>query len=361
MSTVPVQDTPSEQQQLADALAVDLGKTPMTIPDDDPDMIELRAAQAALAALENPPAPAMEEPVSPAAPVAEEPIQVATPPAPTAEHPAKGVTIPKGRLDQALEQREQALREAAYWKGVAEARATQTPTVATTPVPSVKTPEERLAEIDAKRLDLAGQFDDGALTARQWKEQETALDREARALISNTAKPAPVHQGSEDLYLDELTAGLEAKHPYAKEIPIDDPAWPFIRQRAALNLQAQGVRLIVKPDGFYDARSEFAVRKAMAEMTDTLGPALTGKTLTVPGAQPPAAPAAPTPPAGPSAAAQARAQKLALAASLPPDVSTLGHAEGGIASVTAADITRMSDDEIMALPAAVRAKFLNSA
>jgi hypothetical protein len=366
MSTATLDATLAAAQVLEGdpANPVNPDAAPAPVLDEDVDAIALREAQQELEAEKAPAAPPNPEtPASPAPAAAAEPAPGQQPVEPNlAAAPKDQPMIPKARLDEKI-------MEAAHWKGVAEGllaaqkAATTQPAAEPTPAaPPVKTPEQRLADIDARKVDLAKQFDAGAIDAAAWKEQEIALDREARSLLLEAAKPttAPAQTPGEDLYLDELTAKLEDDHPYTKLIPASDRAtWNFIEQKAVATLAEQGVTLAPRADGTLDARSAYALRKTMAELTDTLGPALTGKTLPAAAAQAPGAQPQ-TPPAGPSATAQARADKLALAANHPPDVSALGRAQGGTATVTDADISQMSDEEIAALPSAVRARFLQT-
>jgi hypothetical protein len=111
------------------------------------------------------------------------------------------------------------------------------------------------------------------------------------------------------------------------------------------------------------ASATYELRKEMAELADTLGPALVGakaqaKGITLPGQQPstPQTPAAP-PPKSPQALALE--SKLALAAGAPPNIGAMTGATGDHpGAVSDAQIEAMSEDEIANLPDATRKRLL---
>lgn len=312
---------------------------PAGIPDDDPDAIALAQARAEIEAeAGNTPAPKpVEQPPADQVAAAQEVKPEQTAPAPKPDQGKRGgPMIPKERFDEVRQQ-------AAYWKGVAEGRASNQPQTEAAPVEQAK-PADPLAEIEAKRLALADRFDAGEIGMKQYAQESGALDREVIRIAAETAKAAvPQQQPADDLFLDQITADLEAKHPYATMITAPED-WAFIEAKAAAALKEAGVRLDQGP------RSDLALRQKMAELTDVYGPTLTGKTLQpqpqqpVPNGQKP----------GLSPSAQAHKDKLELAARMPPDVSSLGATGAGKGEVTEADIERMTEEEIAALPRSIR-------
>ncbi len=229
-----------------------------------------------------------------------------------------------------------------------------------------KTPQQRRAEIDAAKIGLAERFDNGEISAKQWKEQETGLEQEARTLLARSAAPAPAPAPqpaeSSDLYLDRVTAELEEAHPYTLLIPADHWAWEGIEKEARQSLLKDGVRL------GNDARSALAVRERMAVLTDRYGPGMTGvasasaqaeaarRTGRQPSTQTP--PAAGARPAPPRPRAPAPAGQPARAARPPPDLTAARGGSNSLADLSDAQIAQMSDEDITALPESVRRRHL---
>ena len=275
--------------------------------------------------------------------------------------------IPKTRFDEAVGQErartEEAMRAASYWKGVSDASGQKgsAPGQPEGPdQPEQKTPETVIAEERAKLAELATKYDDGDISTADFEKERAEIDdriweaRRSQITPEPKEEPAKVEPG-EDLYLDQLTAELEGKHPFTREIPDNDPRWNTLQQEALRALESEGVLL---PPG---DRGKFVLRQRMAELTDHYGPLWTGKTLedlkgetsdseeTPSGDEKPAM----------SPEAQARADKLALADNHPPDTSKVG-SSGDSETVTDAAIEAMSDDQIAALPESERRRILPS-
>lgn len=326
----------------------------------DPDEIELREA---LAAVKTEEAAAQTQPADPAAQPAQQPqpqaSQAQARPAPT---------IPKARFDEMVDKANKAAQEAAYYKGVAEARAAaQQPAQPQQPQRQQATPEQQLAEI-ARRTDaLAKQFDDGQISMTDFKRAERQLAqyehgiREALlvAKVRPPQQPAPApQQGNDELYLETLTADLERQHPW---VAMFDQAgtksdWTLLRERAIENLTAQGIDASGNSAlGIYNRRQE------MARLADELGPALVAaraqaKGITLPGQQPAAAGAQPQQrPLSPQA--QARQAKLQQAANAPPNLASLVGTTG-LQGFTPSQVEALTEDEFDKLPRATISKIL---
>ncbi|HKJ94548.1 MAG TPA: hypothetical protein VKA32_02835 [Gammaproteobacteria bacterium] len=279
----------------------------------------------------------------------------------------QSVMIPKARFDEVNTDRDRKAQEASYWRGVAEAsmrhqqgsqQAGQQQTQQQEP-----TPDEVIADAKAQMRTLAQKFDDGEITAVEWEQQRSAYeDRidEARFAAhqpqqgqQQQTQQQPQKQ-QDDLYLEQLTVNLEQEHPYTTRIK-DDADWAFLRDKAVNELRDEGTQLTS------DTRGVYTLRKRMAELTDRYGPILTGENLDQQkqgGSQ--------QQPAGDgqgkahlSEQAQQRSDKLDLQGQHPPDTRNMG-SPGDRTEITDADINSMSDDEIAALPASVRSKFLDN-
>jgi len=326
-----------------------------------PDEIELQEATAALKAEEDAAKGELKTEIKP---------EGTTPPAsvdPTAKPVVEAKPadmIPKARFDDVNNAKNEAERQAAYWRGQAEARSQAQPTVAQQPPPVVETPEQKIAAIRTERSALAKKFDDGELTASEWDAQRLALEdkettvREAAMLerlrpAAQPPAPAPTPAG-ESLTLSDHTARLETAHPYVSLID-NDADFEFLKSRAAADLIAQGkLGQSGVPVGEIQI---YEMRKRVAELSDQFGPAMTGKTLAEVTGQPQTPPVQ-TPPAL-SPEAQARASKLNLQATLPPDITAMTGTPGAPSGeVSDAQLENMSDEDIGKLPVGVRNKLL---
>jgi hypothetical protein len=359
--TVPTTGNHSEsvQTEPQPGLEVrDVVKAP--IEADDPDAIELAEARALAereanagdgkadeADTKNQPAPA-------ATPAAAKPEAPAQAPAakPEAAKPAgqqDQPMIPKARLDEVLKKQSDLERRNAFLEGALSAQGQLKSGEAAPAAP--EPPKRTLDHIDADKVSLAKQFDEGKLSATEWQEKLVELDREARALSA----PAPTanQQAGDDLFLEHLTDQLEQKHPYSKLIE-EDSHWQFLETEAMRQLAAEGVRI------GKSATDTFILRQRMAQLTDVYGPTMTGKSIQKKSAGPAATTTTPPNPA-PAKSAAARAEKLDMAARHPADINQLGGSSTNDAGeISEAAILTMSDEEIAALPEATKRRILKS-
>lgn len=381
MADTPVLTTPSEQTPLTPTLTPTTAADPVVELDvDEQNLADLRKAETDAAAG----AAATVDPSKTGAGTAADAAAAlpgaagaaaaaggAAPAAPAAE---ATITVPKARLDAVLAARDRANQENAFLKGQIDVLARQ-PAPSATPAPApaapAKTQKEQLSDIDAAKVKLAERFDAGEISAKEWKQQETVLDAQGRELLIQAQAPAraPQQPAQDDqLYLENLTAQLEDAHPYSVLIATTEGnKWAFLEAEARSHLLHQGVQLGT------DARSLYALRETMAQLTDHYGPIWTGvpvdqavaKVAEITGRKPAGAPAAaarpatPPAPGGLSRQAVERANKLALAGRHPPDPAAAGAAgASGTADITDAQLAQLSDEEITALPEATRRRFI---
>lgn len=352
---------PARPQETGPVPAVDPQAIPLAPAAEptDPDEIELRAA---LAAVQTEEAASQAAPTDPAAPLAKEP--------PPTRH-----TVPKARLDEALNRADRAAeaatkaqQEAAYYKGMAEARAATQQPAQPQPQRQQLTPEQGLAEIARRQDVLAKQFDDGQISMsdltkaqRQLAQYEHNI-REAQlaAKVKPAQQPAPApQQGNDELYLETLTADLENAHPWVQVLEqVGKPSdWEYLKRTAIENLTEQGL------DPGAGALGKYNLRKEMARLADQLGPALIGpraqaKGIVLPGQSVAAGTQPQQRPLSPQA--QARQAKLALAASAPPSLANLAGSTG-TQGYTPAQIDALTEAEYDSLPATVRSKLRGAA
>jgi hypothetical protein len=342
----------------------------------DPDDVELSEARAAVQAEEA--AAGADTQATPPAGTAllEQPGQPGQP-SNGQQPPPAPIMVPKPRLDEALSARDKAVTDAAYWRGQAEALTRVAHPGAAAPGaarqdPPKPSPQEQLATLDNQIIALAERFDAGELSAKEWKTQERALNAQAETLkneIAAAARPAPQQQqqqksqgGGDALYLDTLTAKLEDDHAWVKPFNAvaTESEWDFVSKKAMEACVANGIDPTNGSVGTYEFRKEIsrqidrlapALIADRAEQAKSKGFAFPGSQQAAPGQQQPK-------PLSP--AAQARSAKLALHQQAPVSLNDLhGHQAEGVP--TEASLATMSDEEIAALPASVRAKILSSA
>jgi hypothetical protein len=361
----PAQPTPEDQ---VTPVTTAPAETPVAAEPEitDPLLIELREAEAAAQAEEAArAAPAEETQVAGTAPTA---TPTEPPPAPAPKPRGQPGMVPPARFNEVNARAAKAEQDAAYWRGVAEARgglpltAGNPGTATAAPAP---TPEQRLTEIHTAIDVLAKKFDDGDITMADFKRQERELTNKEHAvreeLTLAKVKPSDAPRASEELYLDTLTANIEEANPWVGVFDqvATKAEWDSMTHMAKGNLVDRGI------DPTKGTLGSYELRKEMASLITKLAPALiaeraTAKGITLPGQQPPAAPAATTPQARPalSPVAQARAAKLAQRADAPPNLGAISGTTQTV-GVSDAAIEQMSEDEFLALPASTQKAILS--
>ena len=319
----------------------------------DPDDAEVAAALAA--AESDGKAPATPAPAAAAAPAAAQPTPP-TPAAAAAPQPSEQPMIPKARFDEVLGQSSAKDIELARLRGENEAlKMVKVPAThgAQPAQPAQATPDEQLKALRTERLALAKKFDDGEMglvayeTEKQKLEDREETIREARLAEKFRPAPAAPQASPPDMRLEEKFQELETAHPMLKTTEVmRDDHWEFLLNEAATQLRNEGV---VFPQGPLPPLLRFQLSERVANLSDVYGPIWGAKA-----AQPQQQPAPPKP--GLSPQGQARQQKLEMAQDAPPDVNRLTPS-GGQTEFTEDQIANMSDDEILALPTSVRARF----
>ena len=281
-------------------------------------------------------------------------------------------TIPKPRFDEVNAAKDKASQAALYWRGRHDAVAAlvgkgQGNAADGGQGEATPTPEERIGALRAGKQDLAMKYDDGEITFAQYEDGKDKLEdgilairqeASAAATAKANADKQPPAARPEDYRLQELTAELEAKHPYTTLIT-EDHHWDFLLREAAASLNAEGV---VLPEGDLPPVEMMKLRTRVAELATKHGEVLTGKTIQAEGqsgkdGNDGKGSQAGEKPGGLSKQAAERLAKLRAAGEAPTDIQQLGGGAGA-GEYTEADIQRMSDEEIAALPAPVRRKFM---
>jgi hypothetical protein len=344
----------------------------------DFDLKELREAHAAAKAEEAAAAGQTTAPTEPG-PAGQNPTE----PKPTAQEPAaqgqpqpqqpsaSAPMIPKPRFDEVLSERDRAAQDAAYWRGVAEARG-QAPSPGQPPQQPQQTPEQRIAALHQNIDALATRFDNGEITMSEYTRQQRELTTQEQAIrdealaakLKPANQPAPKSSSGDELYLDTLTGQLEAAHPWVAVFDrlgqSAEPEWNYLLQRATDVLIQKGI------DPGSGKIATYELRKEVARLADELGPSLIGaraqaQGISLPGSPSPQQPNGQVPNGKPalSSTAQARQTKLQLQNEAPPNLQALTGAPGNATGEpTAAQLEAMSDEDIGKLPDSIRRKLL---
>jgi hypothetical protein len=330
----------------------------------DRDASELAAALAAAQAEDVVADPAAVVPAADPPPAAPPPAPAApaTPPAPQGQ-----VMVPKARLDQEARARRTAEQLADYRAAEIEALrngAGTPPAPATAPQGASTTPvSEQINARQAEVLDAARKYDAGEITSEELVRTQQAADAaiaELRFAAFQAPQQAAAQPGIADqIVLQTQLQTLEAQHPYTRAL--DSRQAQLLANIARTEAAAAG-----QPYGS-TAADTMNLRAHVAALSDLYGPRW-GLTLP-PGAQAPAAPQSrqqaqqprPTGAQAPAMSAEAQARLAAMdrAAGLPPDTAAIGAAGMTGDDITEARIATMSDEEIGALPAAVRNRILS--
>lgn len=185
-----------------------------------------------------------------------------------------------------------------------------------------KTPEEQIAEIHQQRLDMAGQFEDGSVSAVDLEKTRLELEAKERDIRSASQPQAlPVEaQPTQDLALEEHTRTLEEKYPSILKATEGQlkPLQEIARQK---RMEQHGIDYPDSAQGTADLRTDIAI----------LHESIYG-TKPTPGTEV-------VKPAELSDSAKAREQKLKLAQGHPVDTSALG---------TQTDTVLVTDEQAMA-------------
>jgi hypothetical protein len=302
------------------------------------------------------------------------------------QQPAKPITVPKARLDEALAAATAARTEGEKWKeralyveGALAARAAQQPPVAPpaapAPAPSAQPTaqdiERQILALQAGMIATAKKFDAGEILAEELERTRIQADAQISLLRSQHLMsllqaqiPEPQIGLADGQLMTATTADLEAQHAWTFEMREHDFAHIEAFAVDTLNKLGDGYR--VTPGNLQDT---LRVRHLVAQLTDILGPwfypsraqAVHDRRLAQaqaqrqqPNGQPPASPRPQQLPAAPAARTQDFAARYAAH---PPPLQGVGTAGEG-EDFSEERLGTMSTEELAALPATVRARYL---
>ena len=282
------------------------------------------------------------------------------------------IMIPKDRLDEALAaartngaSAEEWRNRALYMEGVLAAtqRAPQQPAAQPVAQPAVAQPtvEQQILAHQNAMLEAAGKFDRGEILATDLKRVEIAAGNAIAALReTNLAhwvqSQIPVTQpGIADAQiLDTHSYNLEQRHPWCAQLkPLE---WAWLENWCTDFFAKTGAPITIG-----NTADALRLRAIMAQLTDVLGPWLYPSRIAQVEAQRFAQRQQPQGASGGQPQAQPQAQPAAgplqRFAAHPPNTQQAGTTGSGN-DISEERISTMSTDEIEALPAAVRARYL---
>lgn len=265
------------------------------------------------------------------------------------------VMVPKARLDEVINQRDRYKEQATYYQGVADTQKQLIESSKSTgqsdgkgqTAEADKAPDydTQINDLKAKKLELADQFEEGTLSAKEWKAKELEIENQiddlrekkteekiqaTRTEAKNEIKSTVNANNAQQILEDEGEA-LTQKHPYCAEIDKLPPAiakgvWQEIADQAVKNLAQKGIN-----PGDKKLDSQIAFLREKARLTDEFGPRYTGKQLSQPQKQL-------------SETQQQRSVKLEVAQAQPPALEGTSTTERK--ELSEADIEKMSQEEV---------------
>lgn len=332
-----------------------------TIPDDPDDRAlfdaraEMEAADALARAGDGTPTP------TPA------PRARQTQPAPRQPTPA---TVPAGVLAEERRRSRALADENLYLKGALAARTAAPPPGANTPQPGggqqQPTIAQRIQAEGLKIIDASKKFDQGELSMEQFKQIELQADDTIAALraqhLLNHVQTLPQKGGEIGIadahVLEQHLEKMTVEHPWSAELNDQEIDWLSAVARDEFRGRGQPIQ----PNSPGDT---LRLRQRVAELTDIFGPAwYPGRDVVAPKIQAQQTPPAQgnqtgnTRPAAGNGRVRENARLASVAANQPPSLNNAGHADTGEASVTTDKVEAMTEDEILALPRAVRDRYL---
>lgn len=366
-------DTGTDQQPIVQTIDLSTVK--------DPDMVDFYRAQAEIGEIK-----LVDAETSTDTPAQAEQPKVGDQPKPTP--PKDQLMVPKARLDSVLNRVETAEQQAAYWRGVAEARAEprggsgQQADITTQPATVPQQPltfEQQLAALAEEEDAIATKFDDGEITAKEMNAQlRTVRSREAglredmlrQQITSTMPKPTSVDEVKVQLESEQREATLYEQHPLAAIVfpPAGSPqdqaeaADPGVRE--VMDSMRSSVRALAKQEmlrnhpGISGHQADALFQSYIAKAADQY--ARTNEAFI-----PQAIPRIATPQAGGttgqkplSPTAQARLDKMGVAANQPPDMGNLGSSRGSADEWTPERYAGLTDDQLARLPQHIHDRFV---
>ncbi len=255
------------------------------------------------------------------------------------------ISLPKERLDQVLRRLDEERSRRLMLEGEnGMLRAAHAPPP---PEPPVDPRAERLRQIDAELDHLYAQYDRGGVALQDLRQAERRLNREAVEVSAMRAADPAARRG-DDPYVADQTHLIEAGNPWLVNVP-GAVLHDFMPMAARL-CQASGIALRVG-----DPTADLAMRRALITVLKEHG---YDRRYGAPG------PEADGPRPGQRLATggltprQIR-DKMALAERAAPSPARAGVVPRDL-SVTASDVERMSEDEILSLPTDIQERIAAS-
>lgn len=288
-------------------------------------------------------------------------------PTPAPQQPAaRQPVVPAGVLAEERRKSRALADENLYLKGALAARTQQQPGTTTQPGGGGQQQQQSIPEAiqaeGARLIAAAKQFDQGDLSMEQYKLIELqAEDRiaalRAQHLIAHVQSTQPTGNtvGIADAHvLEQHLERMSQEHPWSALLNDQEIDWLAAVARDEFRGRGQPIAAGNHVD-------TLRLRQRVAELSDTFGPQWYPNHQIAQPQQPTAQPSqqgVTRPQAVGNQRVQQVARLAAVANNQPPSLSQAGHADTGDAAMTSDKIGTMSEDEILALPRAVRDRFL---
>lgn len=265
--------------------------------------------------------------------------------------------IPKPRFDEVNSELDKLRQRNAFLEGALAAREqTGQQTGASddgAQKPGQQQPANPVEAINQELLEISRQYDEGDITYTELKQKELELESRKLEMLSTAAnKPQQQLSLADKMFLQQEDARLAKEHPFVDAVP-DDVFDRWVNDARYTLERQMGDQWTGMPPG---PEKDLMLRREVAKISDVYGPAILGMTKeqlvsggsAEPGRQEPRL----------SQTAASRQAKLDKAGNMPPDTSRLTTAAHNNGIPSESEIERMSDEEIAALPAGVRAQIM---
>lgn len=329
---------------------------PVVVDDLDYDDAILAQARADVARLD-----AGEPPLARETTPAVETAPIVVPPA-----RSRPIMVPKAQLDEVLRSQNDLRLRLAATEG-ALALATRVVPAAPEPVqPAGPTIAELVAAQGQKQLDDAARFDGGELSMSDFTRLRLQSDDTIRSLIAQdqvaylrqqapaVTGPAPIGLADQQLLENDVNQ-QELAHPWVKVLNNGELGW--LAKIATDEAAARHQPILKGPVG------TLRIRRAVAELSDVYGPRWYPQLVAVSNEAPPAEAARAltvVPPAQRQAPASAGVRAVQRVANHPPNIDQMGSPGSTGNVITLETVGRMTEDQLMELPASTRARLLNT-
>lgn len=274
--------------------------------------------------------------------------------------------IPQARLNEVLARVRKAEADAAYWKGIADARAQmvaagaqladapQAGSAAPHSPPTAADVQALIVAEQQKLIDAATRFDQGEITFSDFTKVQIDVGNEIGRLRGTLERPVQT-SGIADQHLEQaLTQRLEAQYPWSKVLPLQE--LQVLARMVFAGAESAGSPIQSGTAGNMRLRTEVA---KLAQMYGPMWHPDWVSKVPAPALPQPAQAAQPPRQPAPTGALPGM-DKLAAAAAHPPDTSGIGTGAPPQTGLSNAQIMSLTAEDWAQLPPVTRARLLET-